>query len=325
MSHPQSNPLPKQSSHAKLSKNDICRYRKQPHCCTRSVEAAIVAHVPAESPLIIFDSLVRMRDVTSSQFYNLQTFQLPFMSEGFRQAALQFKLIDNTNYKRSTLINEATVKFMDTFYNVDYMPKFCKEKIVQHMESSINQYLQELKFSYEMVETSWDLANDLFSLILSAEVPSSCLTNMIRSGLTTISCKTCTDRTQKIPTCFNYCREVVSSCLEPYKPVLHIVNQWFHLYVKVQEKIGKLVHVDRYLVLKQELVAVVNEQLRDEFYADVCVYHFNEDGTSDEYDTYLIPDDDRRKRIVKETESYSTDISVKPTTETSSEFFCRAG
>ena len=51
--------------------------------------------------------------------------------------------------------------------------------------------------------------------------------------VTRISCKTCTDNTIKIPTCFDYCADVVTACLEPYQPIIEVINEWFNAYVEV--------------------------------------------------------------------------------------------
>lgn len=300
-------------------KNDICRYLESKHCCTQSVETVLRSRAHSDSRQLFFSNLIKIQDLTSQQFYNLQQLNLPFLSDSLRQTALQYQVIDNLSMEKGALVNQATLQFMDSFFNVDYMPKFCKEKIVEDMKSSLNRYFQELVFSYNLVEASWTAADDLFSTILSAKFSPSCINDLIRAGMTELSCKSCTDQTLKIPTCFDYCRDVVSTCLEPYHPLMDMVARWFPLYVEVQEEIRRYTHYNRYLALKEELEISIKKELKDEFFADVCEYHFKA-LLSDDTKAYTIPDPERRKRIVKalpKTEIYSTRyITFHPTPET---------
>ena len=72
----------------------------------------------------------------------MQSMQLPYMSASLRETALEYKLLDNLSTKRETLITQATLDYLNIYYNVDHMPKFCKTGIIRDMESSISSFLQ---------------------------------------------------------------------------------------------------------------------------------------------------------------------------------------
>jgi len=283
-------------------KNDVCRYRESPHCCTRSVEMVMKGYANTYAHTLFFGHLMQMRDLTSDLFYRMQSMQLPYMSASLRETALEYKLLDNLSTKRETLITQATLDYLNIYYNVDHMPKFCKTGIVRDMESSISSFLQELVFSHDLVQSNWNVAKDLFAVVFSSQFTPHCITELIRSGMTNISCKTCTDHTVKIPTCFNYCTEVVTSCLEPYQPIVQLINQWFNLHVQVQVRITKYIHLDRFLRLKDKLNILVGKAFEDSHYSDVCEYHFK-DRVSTVNNEYNIADrsQGRRRRLAKTT------------------------
>ena len=64
------------------------------------------------------------------------------MSEPMRLTALDFKLVENLSSSRSSLLEQATVNYIDIYYNVDYMPKFCKDDIIDQMKTHVNTFLQ---------------------------------------------------------------------------------------------------------------------------------------------------------------------------------------
>ncbi|KAL5250866.1 hypothetical protein ACHWQZ_G016567 [Mnemiopsis leidyi] len=302
-------------------KNDVCRYRETPHCCTRSVETIMKGYANTYAHSLFFSHLMQMRDSTSKLYHSMQNFELPYMSEDLRSTALQYKLVDNLTTRRETLVRQASLEHMQIYYDMKTMPKFCQKNLVEDMEPAISAYLQELVFSHELVESNWNVAKDLFAVVFSSQFTPHCITELIRSGMTTVSCKTCTDHTVRIPTCFNYCTEVVSSCLEPYTPVIELINQWFNLHVQVQSKINNYTHKDRFMRLKDELNILIDREFEDPHYADVCAFHF-EDRVSlknNEYE-YNIADSShnrRRRRLAKTippTQFFSTRPLTFPTT-----------
>lgn len=72
----------------------------------------------------------------------LQKMELPYLSDSFRKKVLEYKLVDNLSKSRDTLLTEATVEYMNIYYNMDHMPNFCKQNLVLNMKLSVNSFLQ---------------------------------------------------------------------------------------------------------------------------------------------------------------------------------------
>ena len=72
----------------------------------------------------------------------MQSLKLPYMSDSLRQTAQEYKLLDNLSSSRDMILTEATLNYLDIYYNVKYMPDFCKERVVDNMKISINSFLQ---------------------------------------------------------------------------------------------------------------------------------------------------------------------------------------
>lgn len=282
---------------------------------------------------LLFGTVRRMRDISQHQFNILQEVQLPYLQDEMRSVVLQYQLEEEISGQTHFNLSHITELYMSQFYKVETMPAFCKERVVNNLAVHVHKFVKDIILVHKLVAKSWSMAEEIFELVLNTPISHSCVSSLMEAGLTKLSCKTCTDEHYKVPTCFNYCEDTISSCLAPYSSIVELLYQWINNNVKVQAIVSSRVGRSSYDNIKNELYNILDIELNDGFYRDVCEYHFAKQKHPDDIndsdvaevnnDQYQIATEAPRKRVKRiakittmpPTDIYSTRfISSQPQT-----------
>lgn len=276
-------------------------------------------HSSGDAMSLLFGTVHRMRDISQKQFDILQEVQLPYLQDEMRSVVLQYQLEEEISGVTHFNLSHITELYMAEFYKVETMPAFCKERVVNNLAIHVQKFVKDIILVHKLVAKSWSMAEEIFELVLNTPISHTCISSLMEAGLTKLSCKTCTDEHYKVPTCFNYCEETISACLAPYSSIVELLYQWINNNVKVQAIVSSRIGQKSYDKIKNELYNVLDIELNDSFYRDVCEYHFAKQKTQDEINGSDLSNNDiyhiataapnkRVKRIAKITTVPPTDV-----------------